>query len=209
MKASLSNEAGLFVLCSSCRLEAYTHGMRKAFSAAITLIVLSTAAAACGVNSEPIAALQWYREAGWHLPDLKGTWSTTATAGGWRPAAAAGSWLPGVTVRTLTVRKQVLEFAPEEFVVDGERRRTQHHLEVLARNFLVRYEMNGRVFAYVYPLTTVRARRQGKYWKILATAACEASVTYVDDRGDGVFRLLAPNGLSPELIPQWVGKPRS
>ena len=174
--------------------------MRKAFSAAITLIVLSTAAAACGVNSEPIAALQWYREAGWHLPDLKGTWSAPA---------AAGSWLPGVTVRTLTVRKQVLEFAPEEFVVDGERRRTQHHLEVLARNFLVRYEMNGRVFAYVYPLTTVRARRQGKNWKILATAACEASVTYVDDRGDGVFRRLAPNGLSPELIPQWVGKPRS
>jgi hypothetical protein len=67
--------------------------------------------------------------------------------------------------------------------------------------------MNGKVFAYSYGLVPVSARRVGGKWKVEDELACVFNATFIDDDGDGVFRLLVPSGLTDSLVPAWVRKP--
>lgn len=95
----------------------------------------------------------------------------------------------------------IIEFPAQVFVLGGKRqklRRAQFKATV------VRMELNGNVIAYSYGLIPVTAHKKKKKWVITSEAACIFTATFIDDRGDGVFRILAPNGLTLDLVPQWA-----
>ena len=73
----------------------------------------------------------------------------------------------------------------------------------------LRYEIGGKVVAYTFRLIPVAAHRGGGQWVIDAEAGCVFHATYVDDKGDGKFRLLVPEEMTIDLIPAWAMKPKS
>jgi len=78
-----------------------------------------------------------------------------------------------------------------------------------ARAAIVRWDRNGTVFAYSYALTPVAAHRiQGK-WQIDSEVGCVFDAAFIDDRGDGVFRLLVPGRLTEVLVPAWLTLPNA
>jgi hypothetical protein len=53
--------------------------------------------------------------------------------------------------------------------------------------------------------TPIRPCPQNKWkWKIDDEAACIFFATFVDDKGDGVFRQLIRGALAPDLVPAWA-----
>ena len=71
---------------------------------------------------------------------------------------------------------------------------------------MVRIEMHGRVAAYSFGLVPVEAHRKGGKWVIDSTAACIFYATFIDDKGDGVFRVLVPAPFTAEVVPGWAKK---
>jgi hypothetical protein len=65
------------------------------------------------------------------------------------------------------------------------------------------------VFAYSYSLIPIsKAYKQQGKWVYEGELACMFYGTFIDDKGDGTFRVLVPDTLKPELIPMWA-KPRN
>ena len=95
----------------------------------------------------------------------------------------------------------VVEFPAEEFQLNGVRERMRTSL---VKAVVLRWEMHSRVFAYSYGLVPVVAHRVKGNWHIDDEAACTFQATFIDDKGDGVFRLLVPTSLREDLIPVWV-----
>lgn len=98
----------------------------------------------------------------------------------------------------------IVEFLSQVFTLDGARKQMR---PVLARTAILRWEMNKRVFAYSYGLIPVEAHRVGRKWKMDAEAGCIFNATFIDESGDGVFRLLVPGALTTSLVPAWVKRP--
>jgi hypothetical protein len=44
-------------------------------------------------------------------------------------------------------------------------------------------------------------------WDVESELGCIFTATFIDDKGDGVFRILVPGGLTAGLIPHWA-KPK-
>jgi len=67
--------------------------------------------------------------------------------------------------------------------------------------------LEGKIVAYTIGLTPVFARRENGKWKMNGEAGCIFYGTFIDDNGDGIFRLLAPGWMTPELVPGWAQSP--
>ena len=74
----------------------------------------------------------------------------------------------------------------------------------VVRAAIIRWEMNGKTFAYSYGLVPLSAHRIKEKWVVDGEAGCSFDVTFIDDRGDGVFRVLVPTSMREDLVPDWV-----
>jgi len=91
---------------------------------------------------------------------------------------------------------------PEAIFVEGGKR-----TKMLSRTFLlyqqVRWEIKGKAYAYSYLLGP-------------RDVLCTANIDIIDDKGDGVFRVMTPNGHTiwgaktvPPPLPEWATPPKS
>jgi len=157
--------------------------------------------AQCGFAFEPASEVRWYRSEGWSIPGL-----TDANA--IRPAnlvvdGKPASWsLPdGVTFSMVQHEYGYhVTFPDAIFVEEGKR------TKMLSRSFLlyqmVRWEINGKAYTYSYLLGPL-------------DVACMAYIDIIDDKGDGVFRIMTPTGhnimgkeTTPPPIPAWAIPPK-
>jgi hypothetical protein len=162
-------------------------------------LVLSPLASACDLKYGPAASMQFVRPEGWKLPGVQS--STRLNPG----HAFLSSDVPGVTAALLRDRSSyIAEFPAQVFLLNGTRQRLQ---AFTAKATVLRFQVNGRTFAYGYSLVPVLAHRSHGRWIVDGELACVFDITFIDDRGDGAFRVLTHNRLSPEMIPAWVRRP--
>jgi hypothetical protein len=100
----------------------------------------------------------------------------------------------------------IIEFPAQEFVLNGARQKMRP-LQVKAT--IVRWKIGEQVIACSYGLSPVTAHRVSRKWKIESEWACIFTATFIDDTGDGVFRVLVLGGLREDLVPRWAKSPRS
>ena len=158
-------------------------------------------AMACDFEYDPIAMPTFYRADGWVLPGIADF--TSATRSG----------MPGapikVTVAEMLSHNEspfIVEFPAQEFASDGVRERMR---PMQAKVSIVRWKSHGRVIAYSYRLIPVKAYRVNKSWNVVAEVACVFTATFIDEKGDGVFRTLVKGPLTAALIPHWVRRQNS
>lgn len=153
---------------------------------------------ACSLKYDPIAAAHFYRAEGWKLfgtePDPKGTIEPYL--------GPVGLQIPGAKAEIIPQQRPfIITFPAQEFELEGKREKMRS-MQVIAG--VLRWSMNGKVFAYSYSLIPVDAHRKRGKWVIDSEAACIFGVAFIDQTGDGVFRLLVLNGVSADVVPDWV-----
>ena len=170
---------------------------------AILLALLSpipVAASACGFQFDPVGDIRYLRSQGWQLP---GTADFDPSA----PVKYLGLYpvrkVVGAKASALPHYEDpyIVEFSAQEFQVDGARKRMR---PAVVRAAIIRWEMNGKTFAYSYGLVPLSAHRIKEKWVVDGEAGCSFDVTFIDDRGDGVFRVLVPTSMREDLVPDWV-----
>lgn len=167
------------------------NGCLKAFiAAALYLAGPLVASAQCGFAFEPASEVRWYRSEGWSIPglnDAKAILPANLVVDG-KPS----SWsMPdGITFSMVWHENGYHVTFPEAIFIE-ENKRTK----MLSRSFLlyqmVRWEINGKVYAYSYSLGPL-------------DVACMAYIDIIDDKGDGVFRVMTPTGhniMGKETVP--------
>ena len=156
----------------------------------------------CTFTFEKTATVKYYREDGWFLPGIKDYKFTSFDSATPLPPVEN---IEGAQARVLLHEyPYIVEFPAQITAIDGETRRLR---PMVAKAGILRWEMNGKVFAYSYGLIPLDARREGNRWKIESEAGCIFTATFIDDRGDGVFRLMVQRSLAESLVPAWVRKP--
>lgn len=95
----------------------------------------------------------------------------------------------------------IVEFPAQVFTIDGKKQRMRR-LQAIAQ--VVHWEINGKSVAYSYGLIPVTAHEVNGKSIIDSELSCIFTATYIDDRGDGVFRVLVPGRFTPDLIPDWA-----
>lgn len=177
----------------------------KAVLIALTTMLFVTAALPCEFKYEPAAAPKYYRVEGWKLPGIDDCVRMEKPKSPYvipdlRP-------VPDAQARYLAhAEPYIVEFPAQTFTFGGT---TQKMRPVLAKAVVVRWEVHGKVVAYSYGLTPVSAKKQNGKWIIESEVACTFTGTFIDDKGDGVFRVLVPGSLTSDLIPSWVRKTTS
>lgn len=170
---------------------------------------------ACDFQTKPAAVHQYYRSDGWMLPPVeRGKLTAPVTSSGPGPSSAALKFgpglVPGLTTRVIihdatAVEPNIFEIPQQDFEQDGKRGIMSSQLMAID-SMIWRYDVDGAVVAYTVGLTPIDAHREKGKWKIDSEVACTFYATFVDDSGDGVFRLLIPGWMKPDLIPQWALK---
>jgi hypothetical protein len=161
---------------------------------------LLPASAQCGFAIVPAADVSWYRDAGWATPgvaDAKSIAKVNLIING-KPYV----WPDGITVSAIVHDHDYRVSFPESiFDENGAHKKMISNTFQLGR--LLRWEMNGKVYAYSYVLLPL-------------DVACMATIDIVDDKGDGEFRLMTPVGHAfmggnptPPPVPEWLNKPKS
>jgi hypothetical protein len=148
--------------------------------------------AQCGFVAEPVSENRWYRSSGWELPGAKsGKIIPTEVIINGKPPA----WPEGMRVSVIVHRKGYhANFPAAVFEEAGQPKKMKARSLTLQQ--LLRWEIKGKVYAYSYTLVPDRS-------------LYVFSVDIVDDRGDGVFRLMTDRSLrfSPPALPEWAKKP--
>jgi hypothetical protein len=156
--------------------------------------------AQCGFIGKPVAANEWYRSEGWSLPgvaDAKQVAPVNITLNG-----EAFNWPAGVELAALIhPKKYVVSFPAALFETGGAKQiMSARRLQL---GYLYRWEFHGNVYAYSYEL-------------IPRDLGCLFSIDLVDDRGDGVFRVMRLDGHAFRLpkngypaVPDWAKKPKA
>jgi len=175
-------------------------------------IVLLTVAAiipcvthACTFQFDPAANVKYYRSEGWNLPGIADfNFSAPVRYLGQYPTAS----IPAARAIPLPHAEYpyIIEMPAQTFALDSAPKRMR---PVLARAAILRWEMDGKIFAYSYALIPVSARRMNGNWQIDSESLCVFNATFIDETGDGVFRLLVPGRLTESLVPAWVKRPQS
>jgi len=162
------------------------------------MLLSASAALACDFEYSPASAVQYYRDEGWQLPGTADSNLSVLTDGTpWAKVPnTKGYLLPHED-------PYVVEFPAQTFVLNGTRQRL-HPVKATVR--ITRLETNRHVFGYFYRLVPVEARREKGKWVIEGEAMCVFFATFIDDKGDGVFRVLARGAFTSDLIPQWAKK---
>jgi len=167
--------------------------------AAVVLMALSTAVAACNFEYSPVAMPQYYRTEGWKLPGIT-DFDTKESANSY--GAPISKPITGATAYLLPhASPYIVEFPAQEFVLNGARER-MHAAQVKAT--IIRWEVDNRVVAYSYGLIPVVAHRHNGKWVVDSEMLCIFYATFIDDKGDGVFRVLVPATLTADLVPRWA-----
>jgi hypothetical protein len=84
----------------------------------------------------------------------------------------------------------VVRFPEQVFSLGTARKRME---PLLAKAVIVRWEINSKIVAYSYSLIPIRkAFKRHGHWVYEGELACIFYETFIDDRGDGVFRTLIP-----------------
>ena len=177
--------------------------LKLAIIAAAFLAGPLAASAQCGFAFEPAAAVRWYRSEGWTIPGL-----ADAKAIGPIRREIDGKSLPwdfpeGVTVQMVWHDRDYLITFPEAiFEQDGKR------TKMLVRKFglfqMLRWDVDGKPYAYSYVL-------------LPHDVLCTANIDIIDETGDGVFRVMTPEGHGPlsarhpeaPPVPAWARKPKT
>ncbi len=129
----------------------------------------------------------------------------------YKPAAQ----IPGLSAFIiLHENPYIAEFPSVEFNLTGKRHRMpsqQMRLSgFLGKAWIVRWETDdAKVVAYTYSFIPVSAHRSGDKWRVDSEAGCVFDTTFIDDRGDGVFRIMVDGDMRPALIPAWAKEPKS
>lgn len=158
--------------------------------------------AQCGFAFEPAAAVRWYRNEGWKIPGLADAKAIVPINHEIDGKPVPWDFPEGITVHWVQHNAGYrVTFPTSIFERDGQR------TKMLAREFIlyqmVRWEVNGKPYAYSYELGPL-------------DVACTANIDIIDDKGDGIFRVMTPNGhtlmgqkpMSPP-IPEWAKPPKS
>lgn len=172
---------------------------------AALLLITSALGGACEFKFDAVAIPRYYRADGWQLPgiidynakakvDYLGLYQASSVAG------AKAFALPH------DEDPYIVELPVQLFTLDGKEQRMR---SMQARAGILRWEMGGKIFAYSYGLVPVAAHRTNGVWKIDVEVGCVFSATFIDETGDGVFRLLVPSKLTESLVPAWVKKPEA
>ncbi len=165
-------------------------------------LLIVPAAVCCDFHYDPASIPAYYRAEGWSLPGVA-DFNPQAT-----PRTYRGPQIPGADGQLLPHDEHpyIIAFPAQEFILNGERQRMR---PVQAKASIVRWKIDGRVVAYSYGLIPVRAHRVGGQWKVESEMACIFQATFIDDKGDGVFRILVPGALTADLVPRWAKLPQS
>ena len=175
------------------------------FGLLIVCLTAVPALRACDFQYDPASAANYYRVEGWTLPGIT---DFNPTANPRTSEVPDLREIPGAVAQLLPHDEYpyIVEFPSQEFVLNGSRKKLRPS-QVKAT--IVRWKIGGKVVAYSYGLVPVEARRVNGQWKIEAEAGCIFTATFIDDRGDGIFRVLTPGAFSTELIPLWARPPKS
>jgi hypothetical protein len=172
-----------------------------AVNAAAFLVGPIAVCAQCGFAFEPVAAVRWYRSEGWTIPGLADAKAITPTRLEIEGKPVPWDFPEGVTAQWVQHNDSYrVTFPAAIFERDGQR------TKMLAREFIlyqmVRWEVDGKPYAYSYLLGPL-------------DVACSANIDIIDENGDGVFRVMTPNGhtLSRHAeappLPGWAKKPKT
>jgi hypothetical protein len=156
--------------------------------------------AQCGFSITPAAVVRWYREAGWQTPgvaDAKSISKVNLTVND-KPFV----WPDGITV-SMVVHEDNYRVRFPEAIFDENGNSKKMHSSIFQLARLLRWEMNGKTYAYSYELWPERT-------------LCTATVDIFDDKGDGKFRLMTlpghiidvQNPVAPP-VPEWLKEPKS
>jgi hypothetical protein len=160
-------------------------------------------AGACHFEYDPISLPTYYRTEGWALLGIT-DFNPAATP---RVAELPPiKRVPGAVAELLPHDEYpyVIEFPAQEFVLNDTR---QMMRSAQVKAAIVRWKVDGHIIAYSYGLIPVKARRVNGKWDIQSEVGCIFTATFIDDKGEGVFRVLIPGGLTVDLIPRWA-KPK-
>jgi hypothetical protein len=164
------------------------------------LLLAAIPVAACDFQFEPASAPTYYRADGWMLPGTTDFNPKGKTRTDGNPSVIK---IPGETVQLLAHDENpyVIEFPAQESMFGKVRMKLR---PMQAKAVVTRISIGGKVVAYSYALIPVQARRDKGRWVIESEMACVFTVTFIDDKGDGVFRLLVRGPLTPGLVPRWA-----
>jgi hypothetical protein len=171
-----------------------------ALVAAAFIVGPLAACAQCGFAFEPAAAVRWYRSEGWIIPGLADANAIAPIRLEIEGKPAPWSFPEGVTAHWVQHGAGYrVTFPAAIFERGGQRTKMLEREFVLYQ--MVRWEVNDRPYAYSYVLGPL-------------DVACTANVDIIDEDGDGVFRVMTPDGhiLSRHAeappVPDWARKPK-
>jgi len=162
----------------------------------IAVLAIVPVAFACQLHYDPASAPQYYRSEGWKLPGAAGIHGVPQPTSG-----DAKAYLV-----TPDESEYIAEFPAQEFALNGSRQLMQASL---VRATIVRWEVAKRAVAYSYSMIPVMAHRKDGKWIVDAEAACIFWATFLDDKGDGIFRVLVPAPFASDMVPLWAKRKKS
>lgn len=172
--------------------------MKAMFHVMSAVALLVAVAVGCTFKFAPVEVPHYYRAEGWFVP---GTEDVPSAIPDLHLLPPSGN-VPGATAYVMRHESPyIVQFPPQVFMLNGTRQKMDG---VFARAAVIRIEMNGRVVAYSYGLVPVSAHKKQGKWVIDSAAACIFYATFIDDKGDGIFRDLIPAPFNANVVPSWV-----
>jgi len=154
----------------------------------------------CRFVVEPVADMSGYRNEGWELPGVEDGKPLIVTLNGERM-----TWPGGVTVSAIGHNRSYPHYHVSfpEAVYEDHGVRMKMRPKKVGVVIILQWEVNGKPYAYSYELAP-------------DDVLCTFSVDFVDDKGDGVFRVMNSPGhplrgrkTQPPAVPDWARKPSS
>jgi hypothetical protein len=173
----------------------------------VVALALSSVALGCDFRYDPASIHRFYREQGWTLPGIHDDDPQLKVNLYGIPPLDVMRSVPEAKAYPLRRDENhyVVEFPNEDFLLGNERKRMR---PLVAKASIVRWEVSRKVVAYSYGLIPItRAYQKSGKWVYEGEVGCMFYGTFIDDKGDGVFRTLVPGALTPELIPLWAKFP--
>ena len=175
---------------------------------AVATSALISLALGCEFRYDPASVPRFYREEGWNLPGIHDDDPhVKANQYGVPPVSEVLGTVSGAEAYLLRRDEDhyVVEFPAQVFLLGNDRKRMR---SFLAKASIIRWEINGKVVAYSYGLIPItKAYKKAGRWAYEGEVLCIFYGTFIDDKGDGVFRTLVPDTLRPEFIPGWAKLP--
>jgi hypothetical protein len=171
----------------------------------IASLIVAPAGFSCDFQYDPASVPTYYRPEGWSLPGVT-DFNPKATPRIY--GAPQLTQIPGAASQLLPHNEDpyIIAFPAQKFVLNGGRRKIR---SLQAKAVVVRWMMDGHIIAYSYGLIPVTAHRVLGRWIVENELGCIFTATFIDDKGDGVFRALVPGPLTAHLVPRWARPPQS